>query len=87
MPDSKNSKTAYPLEYTGVMHGVEVDERHRRHSHRHREGHAERRAALNPQAFGEQLSQALQALQASSSPEQATNLVPLAIQVIFLIRW
>ncbi len=68
MPDSKHSKTAYPLEYTRVVGGVEMDERRRRHSHRHREFAADRHLALNPQAFGEQLSQALRALQASNSP-------------------
>lgn len=81
VPDSKHSKAAYPLEYTGVVGGIEMDERRRRHSHRHREAAGDRHLALNPQAFGEQLSQALRALQTSSSPEHANDLVPLAIQV------
>ena len=81
VPDSKHSNAAYPLEYTGVVGGVEMDERRRRHNHRHREAGTDRHLALNPQAFGEQLSQALRALQASNSPEHANDPVTLAIQV------
>lgn len=70
------------MEYTGVVQGVEIDDRQRRLHGRDRLAEGERHAPQNPQAFGEQLSLALHALQTSSSPESATVIVRPTVEVL-----
>ena len=79
--NAKHARATYPLDYTGVLDGVEVDERRRRYNQRGRLLDGERQLPQNPQAFGEQLSMALQALQTSSGPEGAATVATPAVQV------
>ena len=67
---ARHQKSSYPLDYTGVVEGVEIQERRSRYHAREGAEEAARQPTQNPQAFGEQLSQALHALQ-TSSPESA----------------
>ena len=54
-----------PLDVTGVVNGVETDERRHRHRPRAHTTARERSQPRDSTAFGEQLSQALRELQAS----------------------
>jgi len=73
----KSSRNPVPLDVTGVVNGVETDERRHRHRPRALTTALERSQPRDSTAFGEQLSQALRELQASSQTDSPPVLPPL----------